>query len=99
MQSKIVETLRREGFACAAERHLEDRGTFSFSEFGEDLIASLTREVAGDKPDAIAIYCTNFNGTRIAPTIERETGIPVLDSISLTLWQAIQLAGADVDRL
>lgn len=99
VQSKIQETFAAEGLTCVSERHLEDRGNFSFSEFEEPVIEAMVREVAADKPEAIAIYCTNFNGTRIAPRLEKELGIPVLDSVSVTLWQAIRLAGADPSRI
>lgn len=99
IQEKIVENFAAEGFDCVAERHLNDRGNFSFSEFGEDTIAGLIREVAGEKPDAIAIYCTNFLGTRIAPALEQELGIPVIDSVAVTAWGTMQLAGADPKRI
>lgn len=99
VQERIVKNFGAEGFRCVAERHLEDKGNFSFSEFGEELIADLVRDVAAEKPDAIAVYCTNFNGTRIAPRLEKELGIPVLDSVALTAWHAMQLAGADPRRI
>lgn len=99
VQTRIQETFAGEGLNCVSERHLEDRGNFSFSEFEEPVIEAMVREVAADKPEAIAIYCTNYNGTRIAPRLERELGIPVLDSVSVTLWQAIRLAGGDPARV
>lgn len=49
--------------------------------------------VAADKPDAIAIICTNMDATRLAPLIEARTGIPVIDSISATLWGALDTLG------
>lgn len=99
IQDKIVATYGRAGYRCVAERHLEDKGNFSFSEFDEDVIAGLAREVAGSGAEAIAIYCTNFNGTRVGPRVEAETGVTVLDSISLTIWRLMQLAGADPARI
>lgn len=99
VQERIVKNFAAEGYRCVGERHLEDKGNFSFSEFGEELIADLVREVAAVKPDAIAVYCTNFNGTRIAPRLEKELGIPIIDSIALTAWHAMQLAGADPRRI
>ena len=99
VQARIQQTFDGEGLACVSERHLGDRGNFSFSEFEEPVIEAMVREVAVDKPEAIGIYCTNFNGTRIAPKLEQELGIPVLDSVSITLWQAIRLAGGDPARI
>ena len=46
IQERILPNLAREGFDCVAERHLRDRGNFSFSEYSEEAIAALVREVA-----------------------------------------------------
>lgn len=99
VQAAILTNYAAAGYDCAAERHLEDKGNYSFSEYDEATIARLTREVAADRPDAIAIYCTNFNGTRIAPGLERELGIPVIDSVAVTVWHALVLAGGDPSRI
>ncbi|RFC65977.1 Asp/Glu/hydantoin racemase [Fulvimarina endophytica] len=95
IQSRIVETFGDEGFACVAEEHLEDPGNFSFSTYGPDVISAMVRRVAEKAPDAISIFCTNFDGVRIAPLLERELGIPVIDSTALTLWHSLVLAGLD----
>jgi maleate isomerase len=99
VQEAIQSNFAKIGLECVAERHLNDRGNFSFSEFGEEQIAGMVREVAQSRPEAIAIYCTNFNGTRIAAALEEETGIPVLDSVSFTIWHMLHLAGADASRI
>ncbi|MGR3343873.1 MAG: maleate cis-trans isomerase family protein [Paracoccaceae bacterium] len=99
VQNKIQENFRKEGFNCISETHLNNKDNFSFSESDEITIENMVRDVARNSPDAIAIYCTNFNGTRIAPKLEMELGIPVLDSVSFTLWRTIQLAGADTKRI
>lgn len=99
VQDAIRNNLSAEGYECAAERHLGDRGNFSFSQFDEEVIADLVREVARGGAQAIAIHCTNFAGTRIAPRLEAELDLPVLDSISVTIWRALALAGADPARI
>jgi maleate isomerase len=99
IQARIVATFAAEGFACAAERHLGDRGNFSFAAHAEATIAALAREVASARPDAIAIYCTNFRGTRLAAPLEAELGIPVYDSIAVAVWKSLELAGADPRRI
>ncbi len=95
VQAAILRNFAAAGFETVAERHLGDRGNFSFAEFAEDLIEGMIRDVAAAKPDAILIYCTNFRGTRVAPRLEAETGIPVLDSIAVAAWGALCAAGAD----
>jgi len=99
IQERIQVNFAREGYDCVAERHLNDRGNFSFSEFDEAVVEGLVREVAAAGPEAIAIYCTNFRGARIADRMERELGIPVIDSVSVTAWRTMLLAGAEPARI
>lgn len=99
IQERILENYRAAGFEVAAERHLGDPGNYSFATYSEAEILDLCRAVAAEKPDAITIYCTNFRGARLAPIIEQETGIPVLDSVSTALWKSMQVAGDDPARI
>jgi len=99
IQDRILANYRAEGFEIAAEKHLGDPGNFSFATYSIAEILDLCRAVATEKPDAITIYCTNFRGARLAPIIEAETGIPVLDSVSTALWKSMQVAGDDPKRI
>lgn len=99
IQTRILANYRAEGYEIAAEKHLGDPGNFSFATYSEADILDLCRSVATAKPDAITIYCTNFRGARLAPIIEAETGIPVLDSVSTALWKSMQVAGDDPARI
>ena len=99
VQTAIIHNFAALGFSCQAERHLQDPGNFSFAQYSETEVGALIREVAAAGPQAIAVYCTNFDGPRVAPDIERDNGIAVLDSISVTLWHALRLAGFDTAPL
>jgi len=95
VQRAIVGNFGAAGFDVVAERHLGDRGNFSFAAFDEAVIEAMVRAVAAERPDAIAIYCTNFRGTRLVERLEAETGVTILDSIAVTAWGALRAAGAD----
>ena len=99
IQERILTNYRAAGFEIAAEKHLGDPGNFSFATYSESDILNLCRAVAAEKPDAIAIYCTNFRGARLASIIEKETGITVLDSVSTALWKSIRLAGGETKSI
>ncbi|KZY04965.1 maleate cis-trans isomerase family protein [Sulfitobacter sp. HI0023] len=99
VQNAIITNFAKVGFDCVHERHLEDPGNFTFAQYDEDTIAQMIREVAAKTPDAITVFCTNFDGPRVAPTVEGETGIPVFDSISVTLWHALRRIGFDTAPL
>lgn len=99
IQAPIVANYAAAGFECVAERHLGDRGNFSFSEYSEALIARLIREVAAAGPDAITVFCTNFRGTALAQSLEAELGIPIYDTVATGVWAGLRLAGADPRRV
>jgi maleate isomerase len=96
VQDRIMRTYASEGVEVVAERHLGIRDNFSFGNVPEADIGRMIREVAGARPDAIAIVCTNMNGARIAASLEHELGIPVLDSVAVTLHACLRRVGADI---
>ena len=99
VQDAILRNMRAEGFDPVVERHLEDPGNYSFADHAAEKVEALTREAAAAGPNAIAIHCTNFRGTRGAVPIEAETGVVVLDSIAVALWGTLRAAGADPRRI
>lgn len=99
VQAQIVANYRSAGFDCVAERHAGLQDNFSFAMLPAEEIEAMIMAVAADKPDAIAVICTNMDATRLAPQIETRTGIPVIDSIACTLWGALHAAGIDTAPL
>lgn len=99
VQAAIVKNYSTAGFECVAERHLRKQDNFSFSEVGADEIRRMVREVAQEKPQAITIFCTNLRGAPLVEELERETGIPVYDTIATVVWKSLKLAGADPKRI
>ncbi|PXY00064.1 maleate cis-trans isomerase family protein [Halomonas sp. LBP4] len=99
IQEAIVANYAAEGIEVVAERHLDDRGNFSFSEYDEATLADLVREVAKGEPQAITLLCTNLRGAGIVAELEQELGIPIYDSVSVTVWKCLTLAGLDPARI
>ncbi len=99
VQKQIVANYAAAGHEVVTERHLGDKGNFSFSEYDEPTIAGMIREVAKDKPEAIVVLCTNFRGAPLVEEIEREIGIPVYDSVSATVWKALVMTGHDPAKI
>jgi maleate isomerase len=93
VQAKITSNYQSAGYTCVAERHAGLQDNFSFATLPAAEIEAMIMAVAAEKPDAIAIICTNMDATRLAPQIEARTGIPVIDSISATLWGALDTLG------
>ncbi|MCA1359912.1 aspartate/glutamate racemase family protein [Bradyrhizobium sp. IC3069] len=99
VQRRIADVWAEEGIAPHAERHLGLRDNFSFGEVAPSTITDMIRAVAAEGTDAIVILCTNLDGAALAATLERELDIAVLDSVAVTLWRTLCLAGGDVTAL
>ncbi|MCB1812297.1 MAG: aspartate/glutamate racemase family protein, partial [Candidatus Competibacteraceae bacterium] len=95
VQDKIIQNYSQSGFEIVAERHLNDPGNFSFSEVSATALRQMIYEVAASKPDAITTFCTNLRAAPLVEELEQEIGIPILDTISVVVWQSLRLAGAD----
>jgi len=99
VQERIVANYTTLGCACVAERHLGLQDNFSFSEVPEETLAGMIRAVAAEKPDAIAIICTNLRSAHLVAALEAETGIAIYDSTATAVWKSLLLAGADPSRV
>jgi maleate isomerase len=99
VQRRIADVWAGEGVALQAERHLGLRDNFSFGEVAPPTIAGMIRAVAAEGADAVVILCTNLDGAALAAPLERELDIAVLDSVAVTLWRTLDLAGGDVASL
>jgi maleate isomerase len=99
VQARILENYRKLGIACQGERHLGLQDNFSFSEVPVSQLETMTREVAKQKPDAITIICTNLRAAPSVARLERETGIPIYDTIATVVWKCLRLAGVETRRV
>ena len=94
VQQKIVANYRSLGIEVVAERHLGIRVNHDFAGVAPQALRALMAEVAQAKPQAITTFCTNLHAAQLAPEIERTLGIPLLDTVSTTVWGMMRAAGA-----
>ena len=95
VQRRIQANWGAAGFGCAAERHLGITDNFSFAEISPETIGRMIREVVAEGCDAVVVLCTNMDGARIGASLEAELGVPVLDSVAVTLWKSLTVACYD----
>ena len=55
--------------------------------------------VAGQGCEAVAVVCTNMRGAGVAAPLELKLGVPVFDSIAVTLWACLVATGVDPARI
>jgi maleate isomerase len=94
VQQKIVDNYRNIGVEVVAERHLGICVNHDFALVPPDTLRGLMREVAQARPQAIATYCTNLHAAQLAPVVEAELGLTLLDTVSTTVWGMLRAAGA-----
>jgi maleate isomerase len=99
VQAKIIANYDAAGIAVVSERHLGISDNYAFAEEPPDRIEALIREVAADKPEAIAVLCTNMRGAPLVSELEAEFDIPIHDSVAVTVWKSLKLAGVDPTRV
>jgi maleate isomerase len=99
VQQRIISNWDGAGFHCTAERHLGLSDNYSFAEVPEAAIADMVRDVARAGCDAVAIVCTNLKGAKLALRLEQELDVPIYDSITVTVWRSLALAGVESDSL
>ena len=95
VQQRIVENYARLGIEVVAERHLDIRVNHAFALVDPEQLRNMMREVADARPQAITTFCTNLRAAQMAESVEAELGIPLLDTVSTTVWGQLRAAGAD----
>ena len=103
VQAAIIANHGKAGFECVAERHLGLQDNFSFSEVTAAQLRSMVAAVMSgpieDRPQAVAIFCTNLRGAPLVEELEEEFGVPVYDSVATVVWKSLKLVGADTRRI
>jgi len=99
VQAAIVRNYESFGIAVTGDAHEGLTDNYSFSEITPERMRAMARAVAREKPEAIAIYCTNMRGAPLAESLEAELGIPVYDTVATVLWKSLKLTGVDTRRI
>jgi maleate isomerase len=94
VQQRIAANYRAMGIEVVAERHLGIRVNHDFAGVAPSALRELMGEVASARPQAITTFCTNLHAAQLAPDVERAYGIPLLDTVSTTVWGMVRAAGA-----
>lgn len=94
VQARIVANYRAIGIEVVAERHLGIRVNHDFAGVEPAQLRGLMAEVAQARPQAITTFCTNLRAAALAEEVEGTLGIPLLDTVSTTVWGLLRAAGA-----
>jgi maleate isomerase len=95
VQAKIIANYANIGIEVVAETHREISVNFDFALVEPAEIESDLLKVSRAKPEAIVTYCTNLRAAQLADRFEAQTQIPLLDTVSTTVWGALRAVGTD----
>ena len=90
-------SVRAAGYPCVAEAHAGFTDNFSYCRC-RTRTSSRWSAAAAAKPDAIVTFCTNFPGRAPGGGAGGETGIPIYDTVSAGVWDALRRAGVATGR-
>jgi maleate isomerase len=90
---RIVATCAGAGISVVAERHLGLSDNHAFGLVTEEEISALALACATSDLDGCLIACTNLGGAGIVAALEQQLRAHVLDSIAVTVWHALKVAG------
>jgi maleate isomerase len=83
--NRISATLAGAGIAVIAEQHLGITDNHAFASVGAETIHRMAGDCTVPGVQALVVLCTNLRADPIAGEIQHRTGLPVLDSIAVTL--------------
>jgi maleate isomerase len=90
----VIASYERDGIKTVGHRGLGLSDNESFGRVTDEEMRPGSLELAAAAPDALVYLCTNLYGANIAAEVEAESGVPVLDSVAVTLWHCLKLAGS-----
>ena len=91
---QVIDRWAEEGIRTSGHRFLGLSDNESFARVAPQELVPGSLELAAERPDALVFLCTNLYGAPVAAELEERTGVAVLDSVAVTLWRCLQLAGA-----
>lgn len=99
VERAIAANYARIGIEVVAARRFDLSDNYAFGTIGAATVRGMCREVAAEGVEAVAVVCTNMRGPLVAQAVEDESGVPVFDSIAVTLWTALRKLGIDTRPL
>lgn len=95
VQQRIIDNYRTLGIEVVAERHLGISVNYDFALVEPATLRSQMTEVSLSHPEAITTFCTNLHAAGLAEEIETSLGMPLLDTVSTTVWGMLRQTGVD----
>jgi maleate isomerase len=93
--ARIAEVYAAAGFTCVGAANASVSTNREMAHVTPQQVRDLVR--AADRPDAEAILfvCTGVAAAQLVEELEAELGKPIVDSVAVVVWKALQLIGVE----
>jgi maleate isomerase len=92
LERDIIANYAAAGIEVVSSERLDLTINTDYAKVPASRISLMCRTVAKAKPDAIVIMCTNLAGATIAAKMGHSSGLPVIDSVAVTLTRSLAVA-------
>lgn len=97
--NRVINEMRRQGFQCTGSTNFGVQINKLCSTIKESQIEDAVRQAYVPGTDAIILFGTNMRGASLAAKLEQQYKVPVLDTITVTLWKCMELSDKSVREL
>ena len=93
VQARIIKNYKAVGITVVAELHENIRVNHDFALVDPARLEQMIQETCINGAQAVSTYCTNLHAAQLAEHVEKITGVPLLDTVSTTVWGALTKLG------
>jgi len=92
--ARTIQTYRQAGYSAVSHANLGLTVGRDMAYVPLDEIRRLVRAANSPEAECVVVVCTGLPAALIVEEMEAELGKPIFDSVAVTLWRGLQLAGA-----
>lgn len=89
LEADIIGNYAAIGIDVVAARRLDLTVNTDYAAVSPEAIGFMVHAVAGARPDAVVIMCTNLAGSPVAAELSDALGLPVLDSVRVAVEESL----------
>lgn len=75
------------------ERHLNLTKNTDFGRISKETLDGMVADVVKGGVEAVTTFCTNLNAAQRVESWEERHGVPVLDTVSIVIWDMLRIRG------
>lgn len=99
VQEAIIKNYEGIGIDARAERHLKRSDNVRFAELGAETFDPMVEDVVKEGAQAVSTFCTNLSAAQYAERWEAQFSVPVLDTVTTVVWDALRMCGVDTSQI